>query len=104
MLKQGLIAAGYPAEDLAGYAEGAALALALRRLARSGLPFRVRDYQHLAADTFHAGGDVRGESQRALSPFRLSHGLQSRLRLPGRPGNDAGSLPCLPTLLSPEDL
>lgn len=62
VLKQSLIAVGYPAEDLAGYTEGAALPVALRQLARSGVPFNVRDYQRGAADTFYAGGDVRGGS------------------------------------------
>jgi len=36
--------------------------LALRELARSGMPFHVRDYQREAADIFYAGGDVRGGS------------------------------------------
>ena len=62
VLKQALIAVGYPAEDLAGYTEGANLPLALRPIARSGLPFGVRDYQRDAADIFYAGGDVRGGS------------------------------------------
>src|SRR5262249_57314971 len=62
VLKQALIGVGYPAEDLAGYAEGAPLAIELRDIARSGLPFRVRDYQRMAVDAFHAGGDVRGGS------------------------------------------
>ncbi|HEV3237566.1 MAG TPA: DNA repair helicase XPB [Gemmataceae bacterium] len=62
MLKQGLIAVGYPAEDVAGYTEGASLPIHLRKLARSGLPFHVRDYQRDAADVFYAGGDVRGGS------------------------------------------
>jgi DNA excision repair protein ERCC-3 len=62
VLKQALIAVGYPAEDLAGYTEGAALPIHLRNLARSGLPFQVRDYQRDAADVFYAGGDVRGGS------------------------------------------
>jgi DNA excision repair protein ERCC-3 len=62
VLKQALIAVGYPAEDLAGYTEGAALPIHLRSLARSGLPFHVRDYQRDAADIFYAGGDVRGGS------------------------------------------
>ncbi|MFL5245315.1 MAG: DNA repair helicase XPB [Gemmataceae bacterium] len=62
MVKQGLIAVGYPAEDVAGYTEGAALLLHLRKVARSGLPFNVRDYQRDAADIFYAGGDVRGGS------------------------------------------
>jgi DNA excision repair protein ERCC-3 len=62
VLKQGLIAVGYPAEDLAGYTEGAGLPIHLRQVARSGLPFHVRDYQRDAADIFYAGGDVRGGS------------------------------------------
>jgi DNA excision repair protein ERCC-3 len=62
VLKQGLIAVGYPAEDLAGYTEGVALPVHLREIARSGLPFHVRDYQRDAADIFYAGGDVHGGS------------------------------------------
>jgi len=62
VLKQALIAVGYPAEDLAGYTEGTPLPIKLRELARSGLPFKVRDYQRDAADVFYAGGDVRGGS------------------------------------------
>jgi DNA excision repair protein ERCC-3 len=62
VLKQALIAVGYPAEDLAGYTAGADLPTHLRDIARSGLPFHVRDYQREAADTFYAGGDVRGGS------------------------------------------
>src|SRR5262245_30217542 len=52
VIKQALITIGYPAEDLAGYTEGAALALQLRNIAKSGLPFHVRDYQRQAADAF----------------------------------------------------
>jgi DNA excision repair protein ERCC-3 len=62
VLKQALIAVGYPAEDLAGYTEGAPLLLQLRAIARSGLPFHVRDYQREAAEVFYAGGDARGGS------------------------------------------
>jgi DNA excision repair protein ERCC-3 len=62
VLKQALIAVGYPAEDLAGYTEGANLPVALREVATTGLPFHVRDYQRDAAAVFHAGGDVRGGS------------------------------------------
>src|SRR5438876_275459 len=62
VLKLALIGVGYPAEDLAGYTEGAALPVKLRTIARSGLPFHVRDYQRNAADVFYAGGDVRGGS------------------------------------------
>ncbi|MCI0380611.1 MAG: DEAD/DEAH box helicase [Gemmataceae bacterium] len=62
VLKQALIVVGYPAEDLAGYTEGAPLDIQLRTLCRSGMPFVVRDYQRDAADIFYAGGDVRGGS------------------------------------------
>jgi DNA excision repair protein ERCC-3 len=68
ILKQGLIAVGYPAEDLAGYTEGAGLAMHLRPVARTGLPFTVRDYQREAADIFYAGGDVRGGSGVVVLP------------------------------------
>jgi DNA excision repair protein ERCC-3 len=62
VLKQALITVGYPAEDLAGYTEGAALPIHLRPLCRSGLPFTVRDYQREASEIFYAGGDARGGS------------------------------------------
>jgi DNA excision repair protein ERCC-3 len=62
VLKQALIAAGYPAEDLAGYTQGAALPVALRPVSRSGPRFEVRDYQEGAVAAFYAGGDVRGGS------------------------------------------
>jgi DNA excision repair protein ERCC-3 len=62
VLKQALIGVGYPAEDLGGYTEGAALTVRLREISRAGLPFRVRDYQQMAVEAFHAGGDVRGGS------------------------------------------
>ena len=62
VLKQALITVGYPAEDLAGYTDGAGLPMELRTIAASGLPFHVRDYQRDSADVFYAGGDVRGGS------------------------------------------
>jgi DNA excision repair protein ERCC-3 len=62
VLKQALIGVGYPAEDLAGYTEGALLPIRLRQETPAGLPFYVRDYQRQAADIFYAGGDVRGGS------------------------------------------
>jgi DNA excision repair protein ERCC-3 len=62
VLKQALINVGYPAEDLAGYTDGAALPIQLRDITRQGVPFHVRDYQREAADIFYAGGDVRGGS------------------------------------------
>jgi DNA excision repair protein ERCC-3 len=62
VLKQALITVGYPAEDLAGYTEGASLPIVLRSIAASGSPFAVRDYQQLAVDAFHMSGQTRGGS------------------------------------------
>ena len=62
VLKQALIAVGYPAEDLAGYVAGAALPMAVRPVTGGGLPFHVRDYQQGAVAAFYAGGDARGGS------------------------------------------
>ncbi len=61
-LKQALIKAGYPAEDVAGYTTGDALPLALRSATRQGLPFALRDYQQEAVQAFHASGEERGGS------------------------------------------
>ncbi len=63
LLKQALVLAGWPAEDLAGYVEGEAFAIELREDA-----FDVRDYQREAADAFYAGGDVRGGSGVVVLP------------------------------------
>lgn len=62
VLKQALIVVGYPAEDLAGYVEGANFPCKLRELTRAGTPFTVRDYQIEAVETYHAGGEARGGS------------------------------------------
>ena len=50
-LKQALLKAGWPAEDLAGYVDGEAHPIAL---AENG--WALRDYQRQAADAFWAGG------------------------------------------------
>ncbi|MGL6094215.1 MAG: DNA repair helicase XPB, partial [Fimbriiglobus sp.] len=68
VLKQALITVGYPAEDVAGYTNGADLPMELRTVCRSGQPFVVRDYQRDSADVFHAGGDVRGGSGVVVLP------------------------------------
>jgi DNA excision repair protein ERCC-3 len=61
-LKQALVGAGYPAEDLAGYVAGEPLAMALREKALAGPPFRLRDYQRDAAEAFYRVGSERGGS------------------------------------------
>jgi DNA excision repair protein ERCC-3 len=62
-VKQALLKLGYPAEDLAGYADGEALDVALRdsRLS-NGHPFALRAYQRDAVEIFHADGSARGGS------------------------------------------
>jgi DNA excision repair protein ERCC-3 len=62
VLKQALVSAGYPAEDLAGYVSGDALDVSLRDRTISGTPFRVREYQRQAAESFYASGSARGGS------------------------------------------
>ena len=63
MLKQALIAVGYPAEDLAGYTEGAALAVQpARRWPARACRFTSATISATPADIFYAGGDVRGGS------------------------------------------
>lgn len=68
VVKQALIVVGYPAEDLAGYVEGTGLPIGLRKQARSGTDFNVRDYQRAAVDVYHAGGDARGGSGVVVLP------------------------------------
>ncbi len=60
VLKQALVRAGYPAEDLCGYADGVPLSFALRGFSRDGRPFALRPYQEAAVDAFHHGGGPRG--------------------------------------------
>ncbi len=62
ILKQALLTAGYPAEDLAGYLAGDALPLDLLSTTRSGEPFHLRPYQKTAADLFYQAGQARGGS------------------------------------------
>ncbi|HRW66707.1 MAG TPA: helicase-associated domain-containing protein, partial [Candidatus Competibacter sp.] len=62
LLKQALVAIGYPADDLAGYNEGQELPLRLRERSGDGEPFLVRDYQRAAAAAFHQDGRMQGGS------------------------------------------
>ena len=67
-IKQALVRAGWPAEDLAGYTAGEPLAVALRSVTRGGEPFALRPYQEDAAAAFHAGGSDRGGSGVVVLP------------------------------------
>jgi DNA excision repair protein ERCC-3 len=61
-IKQALIKAGFPAEDVAGYAVGEALEVSLRTRTRSNALFALRDYQVDAVNAFHLQGAERGGS------------------------------------------
>lgn len=68
VLKQALLVVGYPAEDLAGYVEGAQLAIALRDRTLADLPFNLRAYQKEAAESFYQDGEVKGGSGTIVLP------------------------------------
>jgi DNA excision repair protein ERCC-3 len=61
-IKQALVNIGYPAEDLAGYVDGAPLEIHLRLMTLGGAPFALRHYQREAADIFYASGAAHGGS------------------------------------------
>jgi len=67
-LKQALVKAGWPPEDLAGYSAGEPLPIALREVTLAGEPFALRAYQQSAAGAFHAGGSERGGSGVVVLP------------------------------------
>ena len=59
-IKQALIKAGFPAEDLAGYVKGERVDFAVRATTSSGNRFSFRPYQQQAADVFYAEGADQG--------------------------------------------
>jgi len=68
-VKKALVDIGYPAEDLAGYVDGAPLPLALLpAMRRTAQPFGLRRYQQEAVDIFHAHGSARGGSGAIVLP------------------------------------
>jgi DNA excision repair protein ERCC-3 len=67
-IKQALVEFGYPAEDLAGYVTGEALAMQMRDQTTSGQEFGLRPYQQGAVDAFWAGGESRGGSGVVVLP------------------------------------
>lgn len=67
-IKQALVQFGFPAEDLAGYVEGAPLAVALRPQTERGETFVLRPYQQEAIEIFHAAGGVKGGSGVVVLP------------------------------------
>lgn len=61
-VKQAMIKAGFPVEDLAGYTPGTPMPIALRSTTASGRPFSLRPYQQQAVSAFHKGGSIFGGS------------------------------------------
>jgi len=59
-IKQALISIGFPAEDKAGYTEGAPLPIALRSKSASGRDFSLRAYQEASVNAFHLAGSASG--------------------------------------------
>jgi DNA excision repair protein ERCC-3 len=68
VLKQALLAAGYPAEDLAGYVDGDRLEVSLRSVSLAGQPFSLRHYQTAAVSAFYQAGMARGGSGTIVLP------------------------------------
>lgn len=67
-IKHAMIQVGYPVEDLAGYAEGAKLDIAIRAITKRGEKFGLRAYQDESVDAFYAGGSRRGGSGVVVLP------------------------------------
>jgi DNA excision repair protein ERCC-3 len=61
-VKRVLLQIGYPAEDLAGYVDGAALQFDIRETTLGGQPFSLRSYQEDSASVFWAQGSAAGGS------------------------------------------
>ncbi|MBX7255520.1 MAG: helicase-associated domain-containing protein [Candidatus Hydrogenedentes bacterium] len=66
--KSALIKLGFPVEDLAGYVQGAPLALQFRETALSGKPFGLRKYQRESVESFHMHGSNHGGSGVVVLP------------------------------------
>lgn len=67
-IKQALVKAGYPAEDLVGYVTGTPLTFALRDTMLQGGAFEIRAYQRDAAEVFWANGSEAGGAGTIVLP------------------------------------
>jgi DNA excision repair protein ERCC-3 len=67
-IKQQLVAMGFPAEDLAGYTDGAALSIGLRDAEHGRPDFALRPYQWDAVAAFYANGAPSGGSGVVVLP------------------------------------
>jgi hypothetical protein len=67
-LKQVLLAAGRPVQDLAGYDDGDAFEIRLSPTLKDGRPWAMRDYQRAAVEAFHERGAASGGSGVVVLP------------------------------------
>ena len=67
-VKIALTEIGFPVEDVAGYQDGAALAVPLNDSDADGGPFRLRPYQREAVDAFYDAGRSTGGSGVVVLP------------------------------------
>jgi DNA excision repair protein ERCC-3 len=79
-LKHALVEFGYPAEDLAGYVQGAALAIELRDPTRTGRQFDLRHYQRLRAVVRAAAASLSSPAARARRSWRSAPWRRRRHR------------------------
>lgn len=61
-IKQALVQLGFPAEDVAGYVDGAPLPVEIRAMTQSARTFALRDYQRTSVEVFYDKGSSRGGS------------------------------------------
>ena len=81
VLKQALVGAGYPAEDLAGYVSPASPSISCCVRLPPRARWQVRDYQRQAAEAFYLAGSERGGSGVIVLPCRAPEKRSSaRLR------------------------
>jgi DNA excision repair protein ERCC-3 len=68
LIKQSLIAIGFPAHDKAGYVDGDPYPIVLKSVTRAGVNFGIREYQKLAAENFIGNADSPGGSGVVVLP------------------------------------
>ncbi len=68
ILKQALIAVGYPADDRAGYVDGEPFPIGLRAQSLKGAPFKPRGYQVMATEAFVGDSENPGGSGVVVLP------------------------------------
>jgi len=68
IIKQSLIAIGFPAHDLAGYVDGDPYSIQLRKTMVCGKEFDIREYQRLAAENFIGNAEAPGGSGVVVLP------------------------------------